>query len=211
MRFLKVLLCGGFLLGAHTLRAQEADSHHSLTLHWGVYIPSNGVFMNRVAAISPSLEWDWQVSNAFSIGTEAGYTYGSEQGYTRNIYEGDLVTGQTDRNLTLVSFTAHCHWFLGTMPHQRLRPFIGVGTGVQYAVFRIQSEMINKSTGHSIGGIVRPEAGVIFAPRRNGRVRIEIKCGWQYADNQYTPCQLPSMSTSSLEGFRVSAGIRYQF
>lgn len=206
MKFPKILLCAGFLLGAHALCAQEENRHYSLALQWGVYIPSDGGFLNHAAAVSPSLEWDWRISNTFSVGAAAGYIRGSEQGFTQDRYEGDLVTGTSDRKLTLVPLTVHLRWIPVTFLQQRLQPFVGAGIGAQYAGFRIGGDLINKSQVDSWGAVVRPEAGIGFSPRQNGRICIEVKCGWQYAANKF-----PVMHMQSLRGVQVSAGIRYRF
>ena len=66
--------------------------------------------------------------------------------------------------------------------------------------------LINKSEVQSWGAVVRPEAGVSFCPQQNGRICIEIKCGWQYATNKF-----PIMSIESLHGVQISAGVRYKF
>ena len=184
MKSFQLLLLIGFLLGVQCMRAQgdtlsrippvlhnvrqghistgaqEANHRHSLSLQWGVYIPTGKGFLNRATTISPVLEWEWRASNAVSIGAGIGYTRGAERNYTRDTYEGDLVTGPSDRSLTLMPLTAHFRWFPTTSPQHRLRPFIGAGIGVQYAVFRIEGELINKSEVQSWGAVVRPEAGV---------------------------------------------------
>ena len=230
MKSFQLLLLIGFLLGVQCMRAQgdtlsrippvlhnvrqghistgaqEANHRHSLSLQWGVYIPTGKGFLNRATTISPVLEWEWRASNAVSIGAGIGYTRGAERNYTRDTYEGDLVTGPSDRSLTLMPLTAHFRWFPTTSPQHRLRPFIGAGIGVQYAVFRIEGELINKSEVQSWGAVVRPEAGVSFCPQQNGRICIEIKCGWQYATNK-----LPIRSIESLQGVQISAGVRYKF
>ena len=230
MKSFQSLLLIGFLLGVQCMRAQgdtlsrippvlhnvrqghistgaqEANHRHSLSLQWGVYIPTGKGFLNRATTISPVLEWEWRASNAVSIGAGIGYTRGAERNYTRDTYEGDLVTGPSDRSLTLMPLTAHFRWFPTTSPQHRLRPFIGAGIGVQYAVFRIEGELINKSEVQSWGAVVRPEAGVSFCPQQNGRICIEIKCGWQYATNKF-----PIMSIESLQGVQISAGVRYKF
>ena len=226
MKHIRILLCAGFLLGAHaslsaqedplrynpqpghtpSAHAREDSRRHSLALQWGVYIPSNGGFLNHAAIVSPSLEWEWSVSNAISIGAEVGYTHGAEQDYTRDVYEGDLVTGVSDRSLTLVPFTANIRWTPVRLFRQRLRPFIGIGIGAQYAAFRISGELINDSKVRTWGTVVRPEAGLGFSPRHNGRFSVEARCSWQYAANKF-----PVMNVQSLSGIRVSVGVRQRF
>lgn len=151
MKSFQLLLLIGFLLGVQCMRAQgdtlsrippvlhnvrqghistgaqEANHRHSLSLQWGVYIPTGKGFLNRATTISPVLEWEWRASNAVSIGAGIGYTRGAERNYTRDTYEGDLVTGPSDRSLTLMPLTAHFRWFPTTSPQHRLRPFIGAG------------------------------------------------------------------------------------
>lgn len=225
MKPLKAVLCVGILLSACTLLAQEDsrrhipqpehipsahvredNRHHSLALQWGIYIPSKGGFLNHATAVAPSLEWDWRISNAFSVGASAGYIRGSEQGFTQDRYEGDLVTGASDRKLVLVPLTVHLRWVPVMFLEHRLRPFIGAATGVQYAIFRIKGDLINESKSKSWGAVVRPEAGISFYPRENGRICIEAKCGWQYASNEF-----PIMSVESLQGIQISTGVRYWF
>ncbi|MBE5047015.1 hypothetical protein [Alistipes onderdonkii] len=231
MKSLKMLFCAGSLLGASTLHAQgdtlcthtplalhdmqqghipivarEADHRHSLSLQWGIYIPTGKGFLNHATTVSPVLEWEWRVSNAVAVGTGIGYIRGTERNHTKDTYEGDLVTGLSDRSLTLMPFTAHFRWYPATSPQHRLRPFIGTGIGAQYAVFRIKGELINKTKVQSWGTIIRPEAGISFCPQHNGRFCIEVKCGWQYATNKF-----PVMSVESLQGVQVNGGVRYRF
>lgn len=225
MRCLKILFCVGFFLSAHTLRAQEDarrdspqpehilpaharedDRRHSLALQWSVYIPSDGGFLNHATTVSPSLEWEWRISDAVCVGAGIGYTHGAEHNYTRDTYEGDLVTGSSDRQLTLIPLTAHLRWFPVAFLQHRLQPFIGAGIGAQHATFRIEGELINESKVRSWGVVVRPEAGVRFSPRYNGRICIEIRCAWQYASNRF-----PVMNVQSLQGIQIGAGVRYRF
>lgn len=205
MRCFQLFLCVGILLGACTLCAQESRSH-SLALHWGVWMPSGGSFLARAACIAPAAEWDWRISKTFSVGAGIGYTRGDESGVTSDFYDGDLVTGFTDRRLILLPLTAHLRWFPGASPQQKLQPFIGVAAGGQYAEFRITGDQINTSRGRSWGGVVMPEAGISFAPVSGGRLRFEAACAWQYASNRW-----PVMHVGSLRGLYVRAGIRYVF
>lgn len=205
MRFLKLLLCAGCLLGAHTVCAQE-DGRQALSLQWGVYIPSQGGFLNRTTAISPALGWTWQLNDAFSVGAELGLTRGAECEDTRDLYEGDVITGFTDRTLTLIPVTANFRWFPGTNAQQLLRPFIGVAAGVQYAGFHITGDQVNTSSGRTWGAVVRPELGVRYTPRHNHRLCIEVGCSWQYASNQWQV-----LDVKSLQGVRISAGVNYRF
>ena len=116
--------------------AQEANHRHALPCNGVCISPRAKVFLESCDHHIPGSRIRMaRFRLRFPSGPGWVYPRRPSVKYTRDTYEGDLVTGPSDPSLTLMPLTAHFRWFPTTSPQHRLRPFIGAGIGVQYASY----------------------------------------------------------------------------
>ena len=177
-----------FLAAALTLSViagNSQDYKNSVSLGWGGSIPAGGGnFSNTATMVAPYAEWEYSLSQWFSVGASAGYVYGSEKGDTRERVNGDIVDGYSERTLSLVPLQARLRYFpLGG--NRPLRPYVSASGGAQYAKFDITGDAILSSGVKNWAGLFSAGAGVRFYPNPDKDFFLGLGGAWQWAGNKF--------------------------
>lgn len=200
---LGMCLCVSFSLCG---KAQAYRGGHSLALRWGVSVPLGDQFLSKTGYSGGDVEWDWRFSSCFSAGLGAGYRCSSEKGITEDRYEGDRVSGYSDRSYRTLPLTVHVRYLPFGKNGFKLQPYLNFSGGMQYGVFRITGEQINTSRTQVWGGLVLPGIGFRYAPREKGRVALDLRCSWKLASNGWG-----LLDVDSEQGIELMGGVVFRF
>lgn len=161
--------------------AGERPSRHSLALHWGCSLPADRSFLSAPCFVTPSLEWDWRIVPAFSAGLGVGYMHASESGFTKDSYEGDPVSGYSERRLRMMPLTVHLRWMPLGDEKCRFTPYINLAGGGQYADFWIKGDQINASGIKKWGLLWTSALGCSYGFGPSRMVGLDVRCEWKEA------------------------------
>lgn len=181
-------------------KAQEWCESHSLAFRWGISVPARGQFVSESAYMNCELEWDWHWSARFSAGMEAGYRYSSEKGMTDDRYNGDAVSGYSERSYAAMPVTLHLRYLPLGAESFKFQPYLNLGGGAQYALFRITGEQINTSRSKNWGATLIPGIGCCYTPGKH--LGFDLRCSWRYASNRWSV-----MNVTADKGMEITAGL----
>ena len=185
--------------------AQQPD-RHSLELTWGVSIPTGSHFSDQSGFTALSLRGEYRIIPQLAIGVSAGFDRHSESGVTNDFFQGDFVTGHSERELLQIPLIAHVRYYLVGGRRSLLQPYLGVGGGVQWAQFNLTGDMINTSQADSWGFTVRPEIGTRIYPVRGGRLWLDAQLAFRSAWNRWDAAHIDVLGS-----FLPSIGVGVAF
>lgn len=199
------IVCAALLLLPFGAGAQP-QNRHSLEVTWGLSIPSGSHFSDETGFTAFSLRWEYRIIPQLAIGASAGFDRHGESGMTEDFFNGDLVTGYTDRTLVQIPLLAHARYYPIGGRNSVLQPYAGVGIGAQWARFEITGEMINTSQADSWGFAVMPEIGTRIYPMRGGRLWLDARIAFRSAGNRWDAARI-----DALGGVLPSIGVGMAF
>lgn len=202
-RFIAIVI---LLAALPALYAQESVGSHSATFSWGVALPMGDKnFTNKTTFITPQFGYEYRFASNFSAGFSLGLSFSNEKGPTNDLFDGDVVTANTHRKLTLIPVQAEFRYFpLGTC-NTVFHPYIGLSGGIQYAQFYLTGDAIVTSKTGNWAEVVTPHLGVRYQPGGK-RLYMDLRAQWQYSGNGW---ELTRAKSQQSIGIRV--GIGYSF
>lgn len=187
-------LCLLLPLGAGA-QAQSQIKRHSMEITWGPSIPSGSNFTERTGWSAFTLRWEYRIIPQLAMGLSAGFDRCGENGMTEDFFNGDLVTGYTERKVTLFPLAVHARYYPIAGRTHVMQPYIGIGAGAQWARFDITGETINTSRGENWAATAMPEVGTRIYPVRGGRLWFDVKVALRFAGNSWKPAQIESLGS----------------
>lgn len=174
------------------VQAQPYD-RHSLEITWGPSIPSGSHFSDKTGLAALSLRWEYRIIPQLAVGASVDFDRHCESGMTEDFFNGDLVTGYTDRTLMQIPLLAHVRYYPIGGRSSVLQPYVGAGIGAQWVRFEITGEMINTSQADSWGLAVMPEIGTRVCPVREGRLWIDARIAFRSAGNHWNAARIDTL------------------
>lgn len=192
------------LISTPALLAQESVSRHALQFSWGAAIPMGDKnFTNKTTYVAPQLGYEYRFASNFSASLSLGLSYSDEKGLTRDSFDGDVITANTHRKLTLVPVQAQMRYSPLGAKATAWQPYVGIGAGVQYAKFYIMGDVINTSGTSDWAEVITPHVGLRYQPS-NKRVYFDLQTLWQYAGNSW---KIANTQSQQNIGVRIGVGI----
>lgn len=186
--------------------AGAQDQRQSISVHWGVTIPPNNGFIDKVGVVNPSLEWSYKVLPTLSAGVSLGYGYATEKGEGSERVDGDFASGYREKTLSSMPLIIRLRFCpLGTKS-TLFSPYIGVGAGVQYSKFHITGDAINSNGAGNWAETFSAEVGTRIQPKEGSKLYFDVRGLWQYGGNDW-----PSVEAKSIQhiGFALGVGIKF--
>lgn len=195
------------LLAACCVRpdAVWAQGKQSVSLHYGITIPTGGGFIDGAGFADLTAEYGVGLSSTLGAGISAGYGYDRRRGHTTDRYDDDLVSGFSDRNLTVIPVQAWLRFFPWGQ-RMRWQPYLMFGAGVQYARFDIRGDQIDARTTSDWAVSVSPQLGSRFFPRAGKKLYLDGRIAWRHSENEWRV-----MDVNSIQRFCVSLGVGAAF
>lgn len=172
--------------------AVRAQGKQSLSVHYGITFPTGGGFIGGAGFADLSVEYGIRLNRMLSAGLSAGYGYDRRQGLTTDRYNGDLVNGFSDRNLTVVPMHVWLRYFPWKQ-QSRWQPYIMLGAGVQYARFDIRGDQIDSRSKGTWGVSISPQLGTRFFPWAGNRIFFDGRVSWRYSANEWEVFNIDSI------------------
>lgn len=148
---------------------------HYLGGYWGVSIPSAGNFMNRASWMVPSAEYTWHAFSWFATGACVGYLSGQEKGTTSDHYEGDPVSGYTDRQLS--SFLCGIPFYFSyPSGSHRFQPYVRLAGGMANTTYEITGDQINRSVVRKWSGFANVGIGCRYFFNPEHKWGLDLRC-----------------------------------
>lgn len=192
-----VLICvHGGLLGQ-----RKSERSHYLGAYYGMSIPLSGNFMKHISPVMFSAEYTWHVLPWFTVGGYAGYSSGEEKGLTSDRYEGDLVNGYTERQVSLLRCGIP-FYFSFPSEYNRLEPYIRVAGGVSNVTYKIKGDQINRSFVCQWSGVIDLGFGCRFFFNEEHQWGLDF-CGTY----RWNPSSWKLMNVQNNHCFELSLGI----
>lgn len=188
-----------------TVAYAQAD-RQSISAHWGVTIPMNKGFVEKIGFVNPSLEWSYRVSSILSTGVSFGYGYRAEKGVSDERMDGYFLSGYRKRSLSTLPLLAKFNYFPLGYKSTLLSPYIGVGAGVQYAKFHIVGETINSNQTNSWAEAFSAEIGTRIQLAKNNKLYFDLRCLWNYGGNSWSLFETKPIQTL---GFTIGIGLKF--
>lgn len=174
---------------------------HSASLAYGVSVPvGGGGFMENAGFANVSAEYACRLAPMFTAGVSVGYGYGRQKKNTDDRYDGDYVSGFSDRKLSILPAMAQ----LGFFPLEqqgRMQPYLIFGAGVQYAEFDIKGDQIDSRRTSDLAFLYAPQIGLRFLPSLSGKMYLDARFSLHCAGNKWDV-----MNVGSLRSVMISLG-----
>ena len=190
-----------FGAGAQTLAAR-----HSVEAAWGVSVPLGTSFLDKTGAGAFSLRYEYRFASRFAAGMLVGLDRTVEKGLFDGTFDGDAVTGYTERIQQQIPILASLCWYMLGEKQSVLRPYVGIGIGVQWTRFEITGETINSSRADSWGLGTTVGIGTRIYPRREGAFFLDVRAAYRYGSNKWN-----AAGVNGLQGFYPSIGAGINF
>lgn len=191
------------LVSVSASKAQKPAGNHSVALSWSVAVPSgNDGFLNNVTLVTPNVSWEYSFSPTISAGMSLGLMYGDEKERTTDRIPTGLVSGPSDRRLTLVPLQAHVRYFPLGKKEVRFQPYVTIAAGAQYGRFHITGDQIQTNSTDNFAVVLTPDLGVRFYPRAGSGFYLDASCYWQYGGNSWS---YTNTGSQQFIGFRITA------
>lgn len=190
-----ILLC---LCNCLTGQVKKGRSHE-LGVHWGVSLPASGNFMNKASWIVPSAEYTWHVLPWFAAGGYVEYMSGQENGMTSDSYEGDPVSGYTDRKMS--SFMAAVPFYF-SYPLGRFEPYVRLSGGVVNTTCKITGDQINRSVMQKWAGVADLGIGCRYYWDEGCRWGVDLRCMRRWSNYSWE-----LMDVRNDNRFEISLGV----
>lgn len=178
------LVVGLLLLLPLGAGAQTA-ARHSVELAWSASVPLGNAFLDRAGATAGALRYEYRFAPQWAAGGALGMEYISVEGLFEGRFNGDMVTGYTERSQRNIPVMASLRWYPLGVRTSLLRPYAGAGAGVQWTRFDITGETINTSRADSWGFAASAEVGMRIHPWREGAFFLDVRVAWRYATNAW--------------------------
>lgn len=194
------------LVATPALSAQEVAGNHSVAFSWGVSVPvGSNNFIDAPTLVAPALSYEYRFAPNFSVGGSVGYSCRNEELFFEGIFNGDLVSSNIHRKLSLVPVEAQFHYFpLGA--HTAFQPYVGVLAGAQYAEFSATGDLVSTSGASNWGAVVTPNVGLRYQPKPKG-LYADLRVGWQYSTNGWAVAN----NNKSQQNAGVRLGVGFSF
>lgn len=189
-----------------TKAAYAQAYRQSISAYWGVTIPMNEGYIEKVGFVNPSLEWSYRVFSIFSAGVSFGYSYREDKGVSDERMDGYFSSGYRKRSLATLPLLAKLNYFPLGYKSTLLSPYIGVVAGIQYAKFHIVGETINSNQTTSWAETFSAEIGTRIQPAKNNKLYFDLRCLWNYGGNIWSLFETRSIQTL---GFTIGAGLKF--
>ena len=190
---------------AHRLQAQTLKQTASIA--WGMSFPTGGdSYIDRASVENFSLEWGYRVLPGLSAGVSLGYGNRSERGVSDEFFDGSFVSGFREKKLYTLPIMAVFDYFPLGDDNTLLRPYLGVGLGVQYAKWQITGDAIVTSVSKNWAESFSARAGLRISPNENGRFFLDARCLWNYSGNGWQSAKINSM-----QQFAIMAAAGFMF
>lgn len=179
---------------------------HSVSLLYGVTTPAgDDGFIDQAGFVDLSVEYGIRLTPLLTAGVSAGYGYDRQKKDTDDRYDGDLVSGFSDRNLSVVPVMVWVRLFPWGQ-EARFQPYAMLGGGVQYARFDIEGDQIDARTVSNWAVAFSPQIGARFFPAAGKKLYLDGRISWRYAANEW-----PVMDIGSIQraGFALGAGVKF--
>lgn len=185
----------------------HAQGHkQSLSFNWGVTIPANGGFVDKTGFVNPSLEWSYRVLPFLSAGASLGYGYNSDKGEGDENFDGSYISGMREKSLAVVPLMLHADFFPCGASEAMLRPYLGVGVGIQHATFEITGDNIVTSSGKGWAESFSARVGTRICPPSSDKLFFDVRALWQHAGNDWS-----AAGVGSVRGFGITIGAGFTF
>lgn len=182
------------------------EQRQSISVHWGVTVPSGDSFIGKAGAVNPSLEWSYRVLPVLSAGVSLGYGYATDKGVSDEHIDGDFVSGYREKSLSTMPLIAKLNFFPLGNKSILFSPYIGVGVGVQYAKFYMTGDALNSKDASNWAEIFSAEVGTRIEPKYGSKLYLDVRCIWQYGGNGWPLVEVKSIQQI---GFALGAGVRF--
>lgn len=148
---------------------------HYLAGYWGVSLPPAGNLMNRVSWVQPSAEYTWHALSWFATGGYLGYLSGREKEMTSDRYEGDPVSGYTDRKIS--SFLCGVPFYF-SYPSAvcRFQPYLRLAAGLANTTYKITGDQINRSVVREWSGFAGVGIGCRYFFNPEHKWGLDVRC-----------------------------------
>lgn len=178
----------------------------SISAHLGITKPLNNGFVEKIGVVNPSLEWSYRVFSAFSVGLSFAYSYSGEKGESNEFVDGDLVSGYREKSLSTMPLLFVLNYFPLGGRNTLFSPYIGAGTGVQYAKLYINGDAINSNKKSNWAESFSAQLGTRIQPVENGKFYFDFRCLWRYGGNHFSFVETKSIQTL---GFILGTGVKF--
>lgn len=153
----------------------KTERPHYVGGYWGVSLPSSGNFMKGASWTAPAAEYTFQVVPWFAFGGYVGYVSGQEKGITSDRYEGDAVSGYTDRQMS--SFRCGIPFYFSySSGNRRFEPYIRLAGGAVNTDYKIAGDQINRSEVRKWSVFADAGVGCRYFLNKERRWGIDLRC-----------------------------------